>query len=507
MIRYKNPIIPGFYPDPSICRAGDDYYLVTSSFEFFPGVPLFHSKDLIHWEQIGHVLTRKSQLDLTRAGTSEGIWAPTIRYNNGRFYMITTNFSDGGNFYVWTDDIRGEWSDPVRVEQKGIDPSLFFDDDGTVYLTSKYEDGEVQGIGQCTINIETGEMLSDTRLIWRGSGGKYPEGPHLYKRNGIYYLMIAEGGTEYGHMVTIARSDSPWGPFESCYRNPILTHRDTTLDKFQALGHADLIETPRGDCWMVFHGIRPSQYMLHHLGRETMIAPVTWEPDGWPLVNGGKLITPEMEVSRVVSECPVDVPPVCDTFEKENLAPYWSFLRNPVPENYKLNKPGLSLTAGNHTLNDRGSPTFIGRRQQHFNVSAQTLMDFTPADEKEKAGITVFHTNEHHYDLLVTRKNGNRVALLRKRVGDIEAESVPVILPDQGSILLRIEATRLIYSFYAGTCQEDMTLIGEGRTQLLSTECMVFTFTGCFMGLFAEGGGTARFQYFIYEPDGLCENS
>jgi xylan 1,4-beta-xylosidase len=502
MIYYNNPVLPGFHPDPSICRAGDDYYLVTSSFEFFPGVPLFHSRDLIHWEQIGHVLTRKSQLLLDRCQISGGIWAPSIRYHNGRFYMITTNVSYGGNFYVWTDDIRGEWSDPVWVAQPGFDPSLFFDDDGTAYFTSKYEDENGQGIGQCTIDIKSGKILTKTRVIWCGTGGKYPEGPHLYKRNGVYYLMIAEGGTEYGHMETIARSSSPWGPFESCPRNPILTHRDTTLDKFQALGHADIVDTPEGDSWIVFHGIRPTQYMLHHLGRETMIARLVWETDGWPLINGGRHILPEMQASCAPEPYPYPDSKICDSFEGNKLASAWNFLRNPDMGNYVLTRrPSfLGLTAGADSLDDCGSPTFIGRRQQHFNVRAQTLIDFSLVWESDKAGITVFHTNEHHYDLLMTKRNGKRTAVLRKRVGDMLTESTPVILPDQGNILLRIDSTKLIYSFFAGTDEDDLQLVGQGRTQLLSTECMVCTFTGCFMGLFAEGSGTAWFDYFKYAP-------
>jgi xylan 1,4-beta-xylosidase len=204
---YANPIIPGFYPDPSVCRVGDDYYLVTSSFEYFPGVPVFHSRDLLHWRQIGHCLTRDSQLPLLSVRSSGGIYAPTIRHHNGRFYMVTTNVNGGGNFYVFTDDPAGEWSEPVFVEQGGIDPSLFFDDDGTVYFTSTGDNGIYQSI----LNIQTGKRLSEIRHLWTGTGGRYPEAPHLYRINGRYYLMMAEGGTEYGHMETIARGDSPWG--------------------------------------------------------------------------------------------------------------------------------------------------------------------------------------------------------------------------------------------------------------------------------------------------------
>ena len=345
MLTYENPIIPGFYPDPSVCRVGEDYYLVNSSFEFFPGVPLWHSRDLLHWEQLGHVLTRPSQDPLEGCRASGGIFAPTIRHHNGRFYMVTTNVSAGGNFFVWADDIRGPWSEPITIKQGGIDPSFFWDDDGTVYFQSTFGDINGQCIGQCVVDLETGEMLTETRPIWHGTGGKCPEGPHMYKINGKYYLMIAEGGTEYGHMETIARSDSPWGPFESCPRNPILSHRDINPRTGipQGLGHADLVEDQNGQWWIVFHGIRPSQFMLHHMGRETMIAPVDWDKDGWPVVNGGKPIENPMTVPTPPNyqEKPVDKA-WKDCFQGPELDCRWAYLRNPVLENYSLGN-GLTL--------------------------------------------------------------------------------------------------------------------------------------------------------------------
>ena len=283
---YRNPVIPGFHPDPSVVRVGDDFYLVTSSFEFFPGVPIFTSRDLVHWRQLGHVLTRESQLPLQKARPSGGIYAPTLRYHDGTFYMITTNVDGGGNFLVTAKDPAGPWSEPVWLPDfGGIDPSLFFDDDGTVYLTGQGSGspGQPRGIYQTTLDVKTGKLLGPLRLVWDRTGTRYPEGPHLYKIRGRYYLMIAEGGTEYGHMVTIARSDSPWGPFEACPRNPILTHRQTENDMpVQGTGHADLVEAADGSWWMVFLAFRPVSGYWHHLGRETFLAPVTWDADGWP---------------------------------------------------------------------------------------------------------------------------------------------------------------------------------------------------------------------------------
>ncbi|MBO8464152.1 MAG: glycoside hydrolase family 43 protein, partial [Firmicutes bacterium] len=234
---YTNPIIKGFYPDPSVCRVGDTYYLVCSSMQYFPAVPLFESKDLINWTQIGHCLTRESQIDLSTVPSSGGVFAPTIRYHEGRFYMCTTNSTSHRNFFVWTDNIYGEWSEPIYIEQDGIDPSLFFDNGKTYFLSTGLDDDGVDGIVQCEINIETGEKLTKSQVIWLGSGGRYVEGPHMYKINGYYYLLAAEGGTEYGHMVTYARSTSPYGPFTLYKDNPVLTNRNLGGYEIQGVGH------------------------------------------------------------------------------------------------------------------------------------------------------------------------------------------------------------------------------------------------------------------------------
>ena len=502
MVSFENPILPGFYPDPSICRVGEDYYLVNSSFEFFPGVPLWHSRDLLHWEQLGHVLTRPSQDPLEGCRASGGIFAPTIRHHNGRFYMVTTNVSAGGNFFVWADDIRGPWSEPITIKQGGIDPSFFWDDDGTVYFQSTFGDINGQCIGQCVVDLETGEMLTETRPIWHGTGGKCPEGPHMYKINGKYYLMIAEGGTEYGHMETIARSDSPWGPFESSPRNPILSHRDINPRTGipQGLGHADLVEDQNGQWWIVFHGIRPSQFMLHHMGRETMIAPVDWDKDGWPVVNGGKPIENPMTVPTPPNyqEKPVDKA-WKDCFQGPELDCRWAYLRNPVLENYSLGN-GLTLRGTAATLDDCASPTFVGVRQGEFCSQVEVSLTVDQLAEGARLGLSVFHVPQHHYDLFVTRREGQLCAVLRRRVVDMVVESAPVALPEGQPIQLRIDSARLGYTFYAGAAGQPLAQVGTGCTQLLSTEVTICTFTGCFYGMFAEGASQGTFQEFTFTP-------
>lgn len=213
-MRYTNPVIKGFYPDPSVCCAEGTYYLVSSSFQYFPGVPLFESKDLVNWKQIGHVLTRRSQVNLEQVESSGGVFAPTIRYHKGRFYMVTTNATTHENFYVYTDDIHGPWSDPITVDQDGIAPSLLFDGDHVYFLSNGSDDFGGHGVVQCEIDIQTGRKLSPSRCIWQGSGGRFLESPHMYRIGDRYYLMAAEGGTEYGHMITYARAGGVWGPLK-----------------------------------------------------------------------------------------------------------------------------------------------------------------------------------------------------------------------------------------------------------------------------------------------------
>ena len=248
-MKYLNPILTGCYPDPSICRAGDDYYLVNSTFEFFPGIPVFHSKDLLNWEQIGHCITRNSQLKLFEGCmNTSGLFAPTIRYHEGIFYVVVTNVSEekegSGNFYVWTKDPAGEWSEPIFLNTPGIDPSFFFDDDGKAY----YIGNGSPEIYLRKMDFEQGKPVGETVKLWLGTGGAYPEGPHIYKKNGWYYLMISEGGTERCHMLTMARSKELEGPYEPCPNNPVMTNRSLRF-KIESVGHADIVEDKNGNWW------------------------------------------------------------------------------------------------------------------------------------------------------------------------------------------------------------------------------------------------------------------
>ncbi|QJD85006.1 glycoside hydrolase family 43 protein [Cohnella herbarum] len=502
--QYVNPVIPGFYPDPSICRVGTDYYLVTSSFQYFPGVPIFHSRDLVHWEQIGHCLNRESQLDLERCRSSMGIYAPTLRFHQGRFFMVTTNMNSRRNFYVWSETPDGPWSDPIWLDWSGIDPSLFFDDDGRVYLSGTNELGtnEPHGIYQAEINIETGQLLTERRLIWNGTGGQAPEGPHMYRVHGKYYLMIAEGGTEYGHMVTIARADSPYGPFESNPGNPILSHRSTN-HPIQATGHADLVQLEDGSWWAVFLGIRPVSVPFvgrhHHLGRETFLAPVTWSAEGWPVIGDGGKVTEKLPVGAEASL--IDK----NEFEGNQLQLCWNFLRNPQAGEWSLEeRPGwLTLHGSATTLNDIGSPAFVGRRQQHFNCSVSTLLSFNPVREGEEAGLTVYMNERFHYEIALTyNSDTGRKVILRRRIGSLWKVEFEAAVEDS-DVILGLEADPSTYSFFYAEPNGERMPFGTAECSLLSTE-VAGGFTGVYIGLYATGNGRhctvpAYFDWFDYK--------
>lgn len=501
-MNYCNPVISGFHPDPSVCRVGEDYYLVTSSFEYFPGVPLFHSKDLVNWQQIGHVLTREEQLNLRNAGSSGGIYAPTIRYHNNTFYMTTTNVSAGGNFYVYTDDPLGRWSDPIYVDQPGIDPDLFFDENGAVYYTTAH-DAMGQGAYQSRIDVKTGQRLSDVTLVWKGTGGQHPEAPHLYRIGDWYYLMISEGGTEYGHMVTVARSKTPYGPFESCPYNPILSHR-SLLKSIHATGHADLVQTPDDTWWAVFLGIRPIGYpQHHHLGRETFLAPVSWTDDGWPIIGDNGTVGETMPAGNLPLQAK-PAPQVRDDFDGVSLSSYWTFLRSPIFENWSLSakRGSLTLYGSPVTLNEAGSPAFVGRRQQHFDCRVSTYLTFVPQQDGEEAGITVFMNERFHYELAVIRIAGQRKLIFRRRLGTLwKVENE--VLWSSDSVVLTIHADKTHYAFGFSESGKEPSWIGKGECGMLATE-VAGGFTGVFIAMYATGNGLpsaspAHFDWFDYE--------
>lgn len=431
MRTFRNPVLPGFYPDPSAIRVGEDYYLVTSSFEFFPGVPIFHSKDLVNWRQLGHVLDRPSQLNLDHSIPSMGIWAPTLRYHEGVFYMITTfidNDKNQHNFYVTTTDPAGDWSDPVWLEDApGIDSSLFFDEDGKVYYTGNRVPPEGQDypkhmdIWLQEIDLSQGKLIGPKHSIWQGAlkVAHAQEGPHIYKIGAWYYVLIAEGGTGHTHAITIARSKSVTGPYEGHKANPILTHRHLgRAYPIVNVGHGELVETQHGDWWMFCLASRTSGGYYRNLGRETFLTPVIWENE-WPVVNPGKGVLEFETEAPDLPETKWPELPARDEFIGYELAPIWNFLRTPRGEFWSLtDKPGvLRLRLKPERLSEIANPSYIGRRQQHLSFRAATDMTFSPAAEGEVAGLVLLQNADHHFRYELGLEAGERVLQLIHRMG------------------------------------------------------------------------------------------
>ncbi len=485
---YSNPVIKGFYPDPSVCRANGKYYLVCSSFQYFPGVPLFESDDLVNWTQIGHVLTRKSQVMLEKINSSGGVFAPTIRFNNGRFYMVTTNDTTHRNFYVYTDDIYGEWSEPIEVDQGGIDPSLYFEDGRTYFMSNGADDEGKGGVVQCEINIETGEKLSPSKCIWQGSGGRYLESPHLYKINGTYYLMAAEGGTEYGHMITCARGESVWGPFESNPRNPVITNRNKAPYIIQGIGHGDLIQDADGAWHILCLGFRQLGIWMpyHNLGREVFMVPVTFTEDGWFFAGNDGTCDERYELAGdfVQNEKKVF------TFENTAWNKEWCFMRHPVMENYSLSDSKAVLTGTEKTLDDVDNPTFIAMRQREFvgEMSAKVKL------ESGEAGLCAYMCEQEHYEIAVRKTASGFEAVSRLNIGGIKhvQTTLPLVC---GELTLKIRMNNMGYSLIAVTENGEHDL-GFGQAKYLTSE-VSGGFTGTLLALYAVGG-KAEFSEFRY---------
>jgi alpha-N-arabinofuranosidase len=509
-LSYRNPIIPGFYPDPSICRVGADYYLVNSSFEYFPGIPIWHSRDLVHWQQIGNVLNRASQLNLKGCQPYNGIYAPTIRFHQGIYYVIATLVGGGQvykNFYVTATDPVGPWSDPIFYDQHGIDPSLFFDDDGRCYFLSNRatKSNDPRAIYQSEINLKTGARISEIKEIWKGSGGSYVEGPHMYKKEGWYYLLTAEGGTSTGHMVSIARSKQVWGPFESNPANPILTNR-MAYDALKGAGHADLVQAVDSSWWMVHLAFRPKVDGIHFLGRETCLTPVEWPRNTWPIVNANGTAT-EKNVKHPPGYIPGSEQPFSGLQNTEFDRPLgfeWMHLRNPDSSHYSLSaRPGwLQLKGSPFTLSQWDSPTLIARRQQHFNFVVSTRVDFSPGGPQEEAGLTLFMRDRFHYDFYIANEGMNRWIYLRYTLDSLQQVLAKQLLP-KGEIELEVKGDRYNYVFYCTSKEGVKKQVGLLNTRFLGTE-VAGGYNGVVIGLYATGNGSmsqtpAYFDFFHYK--------
>lgn len=517
---FENPILSGFYPDPSICRVGDDYYMVTSSFVYFPGLPIFHSKDLLHWEQIGHAIHRPEQLDYKNCETSLGLWAPQIRYHEGTYYVINTFVSEGrearrDNYIVTAKDPAGPWSKAIFVEgADGIDSSLFWDDDGSMWYVGNfivaeplYPEGH-HGIYLQELDPETFQFKGERYVIWDGfkTRSKWIEAPHIYKKDGWYYLMVAEGGTFDNHSVQMARCKEINGDYEICPRNPIVTHRHVSLmHEIAVVGHADIVETQDGDWWMVLLGVRPYEGFHFNTGRETFMVPFHWEKDGWPLLD-----TPYGMVDRFVEapKLPEYIFPMADPsddFEDAELRMIWNTIHPAAEPFYSLTeRPGfLRLSLKKEVLNEICTPAWVGRRQQHKVCQAICAMEFTPATENEEAGTTAIQDDRYHYALLKGLKDGKPVLRLYKTELAERTLLSEVPLLSDGRLYLTIQCNETNYTFYYGYKESEKLAIGDAYEASLLSSNVNLGFTGAYFGMYASANGAesanvADFDWFRY---------
>lgn len=511
---YRNPILAGFYPDPSICRVGPDYYLVNSSFAYFPGIPIFHSRDLVHWTQLGHVLNRPSQLKLDGLGVSRGVFAPAISCHDGLFYLVNTLVDAGGNFFVTAKDPAGPWSDPVWLpEIDGIDPSFFFDDDGRAYIVNNGPppDGKPLYEGHRAIWIQQFDLaswkLTGPRTVLVNGGvdiARHPawiEGPHLFKKDGWYYLICAEGGTGEDHSEVVFRSQSVNGPYAPGAGNPILTQRNLDPrrnDPVTCTGHADFVKTPDGAWWAVFLGCRPYEGNFYNTGRETFLLPVTWT-DGWPVILPPGQAVPAVAAMPGLADAPPPPVPLNgnftwrDEFDGPALKPVWNQLRTPHRNWFSLAQhPGsLALQPSAVSLPEPGNPSFLGHRQQHARFSASTAMR-VPAVAGETAGLAAFQNESHHYSLGVRRHGAGLQVLLERSAGEgpggapQTVASVDLPAPVPNLIYLKIEGDGRAYAFSYATRPSAWQVLKDGEDGTFLSTSVAGGFVGVYLGLFAR---------------------
>ncbi|KOH44929.1 glycoside hydrolase family 43 protein [Sunxiuqinia dokdonensis] len=505
---YYNPILPGWYSDPSVCTNGTDYFLVTSTFSYFPGVPIFHSTDMLNWKQVGHVLDRPEQLPLDGQRTSEGIFAPAISYNphNQTWYMITTNIRRG-NFYVKTKDPFGSWSDPIWLpEVGGIDPSFFFDEDGQAYIVNNdVPDGGSTYEGHRAIrvirfDVEADKTIGPSMMLVNGGVNLadkpiWIEGPHLYKISGKYFLMCAEGGTSVNHREVIFKADSPMGEFQPWKKNPILTqlHLDPQRPRpVTSAGHADLIQKTNGQWWSVFLACRPIDNEFENLGRETFLMPVRWSKDGFPYMTMDDELVPRIIQMEGVKRA--DSPTFGnfeqqDDFDTTKLGLEWMSLRGTATDLYSLDdNPGfLTLTCADVASNELKTPAFVGRRLQHHQFECATKLYFNPRSESEMAGMLMYKDEQHQY-LLTVGAEGNQKQISLKKIKGNEVETLAVkALPDAGGpIHLKVKSTGTHFSFHYAVDSEDWNLLDENIDAFFLSTAQSYGFTGTTIGLYAS---------------------
>ena len=509
---FRNPVLPGFYSDPSVLRVGTDYYLVISTFSYFPGLPVFHSRDLVHWRQIGNAIDRPTQVDFGKLEMSRGLFAASLSYHDGRFLIINTCVDCGGNFILTAKNPAGPWSDPIWIKglNGAIDPSLFFASDGTRWIvyngpppgTPRYEGHRAIWLQQIDAAFHT--VGAPTVLV---DGGIHPEanpvwieGPHLFAKDGRIYLIAAEGGTAVRHSEVVLRSRSVTGPFEIFADNPILTQRDLPRDRaypVTSAGHAQFVEAPDGQWWATFLATRPYSDDNYNIGRETFLMPVRWK-DGWPR------ITVPGEAVPLTLRAPVAATntdrrardgsvSLREDFSSSTLGPEWMMMRNPRTRWYGLSGGALSLDARPVSIGDFGNPSFVGRRLQHPDATVATRVRFAPQKEGDEAGLVAIQNDAFWLFAGIGRSGGHDVVMLKRRAGltvPAEGETIATAPVDPArpvDLRMTMAGATARFAWRQGGAWQ---VLGPVQDSTILSTHRAGGFVGALAGLYAHSGGT-----------------
>ncbi|WAC49444.1 glycoside hydrolase family 43 protein [Asticcacaulis sp. SL142] len=519
---FQNPILAGYFPDPSVVRVGSDYYLVNSTFGFYPGIPVFHSRDLISWSQIGNALDRPDMMPFDKLHLgNNGIYAPTIRHQGDTFYIITTCVGCGGNFIITTKDPAGPWSNPIWLPHiDGIDPSLFFDDDGKVYIVHHRDPLNKRYPAHTALwlmEVDPVTFAPRSEDIMLVDGGEkapwntdYIEGPHLYKVDGRYYLSAAGGGTGYTHQQLAYRSDTPFGPYTPNPNNPILTQHglpDGRPDPVTATGHADMFQDEKGQWWAVFLGTRvydlataPQDPGNFQTGRETFLLPVSWV-DGWPIIlEKGKALPYRPERPNLTQGRRPNIPTtgnftVRDEFDAKVLAPQWLFIRTPRSQWWATGNGKLKINPRTDQLGSGGQPSFVGRRLQHMKATLTTKVVFLPAEADDEAGLMAVQNDEFFYTFTLGRNTeGGPVLRVRKRQGGNDPQTGVVLAehainaPPGTPVYLRLDIDKAQIDFkYSFNNRVYIPVLENADAKVIGT-ALAGGFTGAVIGMYAQGG-------------------
>ncbi len=511
----QNPILRGFCPDPSIIRVGEDYYIATSTFEWWPGVKLFHSRDLKHWEQLPSPLNRMSQLNMIGDPTSGGIWAPCLSYDKGVFYLVYTDvktkkgrYYNNHNYMIQAEDIRGEWSEPVYLNSTGFDPSLFHDRDGKKYLVNMRNG--FKGILVQEYDPVNRKLVGEIQNIFPGTEAGFTEGPHLYRIGEWYYLIVAEGGTGYGHCVTQARSRNIWGPYEVDPENPMLSSKTEEEGILKKCGHADFTDTPYGEWYMVHLCARPPKGSTSCLlGRETAIQKVYWSQDGWlRLSHGGNRAAEYVDEPADTKEYTFPVRPIRDDFDNEKLDLTYVSPRIPLGDKASLmERKGYLRLYGQESMNSLHRVTLVALKQSEYQVRVETSLEFYPTHPEQLAGLTYFYDvmNFYIFGKTVDESGQEVLVLLKSDTGVITDEITPIPLKPDSALYLKIvtnEVGDMAHFFYSENSL-NWNEAGSGFRSDILTDEHCRGFTGAHFGMYCHdmtgGEEFADFDYFEYE--------